>query len=486
MVKLAWLRPVPDLLEVETPTLPLERFQGVIAAERYERFMAAAERARRAFAGRTIWTVSSTARGGGVAEMLRSLIAYVRGAGIEARWLVIPGGPDFFRVTKRIHNHLHGAAGDGGHLDREARAVYEQTLQPTAEALAARVGPADIVLVHDPQPAGLIPLLRRVTPHVVWRCHVGIDTPNDLAREAWRFLLPYVQPAAAYVFSRASFAWEGLEPAKIRVIPPSIDPFSPKNHDLSRERVESILTVAGILDGGPTADAGFRREDGTEAWVSRRAELVEVARATIEDRLVLQVSRWDRLKDPVGVIRGFADHVAPHTDAHLVVAGPAIEAVADDPEGRQVLRESMEAWESVPAPAGRRVHLATLPMADSEENAAMVNALQRQAAVVVQKSLAEGFGLTVAEAMWKGRPVAASRIGGIQDQVEDGLTGVLLDDPSDLAEFGVRVRGLLEDPPLAERMGRAARERVRDHFLGPRHLMQYMDLLEELLRRSGA
>jgi trehalose synthase len=214
--------------------------------------------------------------------------------------------------------------------------------------------------------------------------------------------------------------------------------------------------------------------------------MVESSQATVGDRLVVQVSRWDGLKDPVGVIRGFADHVAPHTDAHLVLAGPAAEAVSDDPEGDQVLRDSLLAWEFLPPPVRDRVHLATLPMKDTEENATLVNALQRKAEVVVQKSLAEGFGLTVAEAMWKGRPVVASRIGGIQDQIEDGRTGLLISDPRDLAEYGAAVRSLLDDPERAARMGAAARERVRDYFLGPRHLMQYGELLERLVSPTGA
>jgi trehalose synthase len=474
------------LMEEPTAILSLERFQTVLPADRYERFMASGDRARRLLAGRTVWHVNSTAKGGGVAEMLRSLIAYTKGAGVDSRWLVIAGDPEFFRVTKRIHNHLHGAAGDGGELDEDARRTYEETLRPATASLANFVAPADIVVVHDPQPAGVIPVLVGITPNLIWRCHVGVDTPNDVARQAWRFLTPYVSPAAAYVFSRHHYAWEGLERSRIRVIPPSIDAFSPKNRDMTAEQVESILTAAGILAGGVESNPTFEREDAQPGRVSRRAVMLETAPATIGDRIVLQVSRWDHLKDPVGVIRGFADHVAPRSDAHLVLAGPAVEAVADDPEGLQVLRESKQAYEALSPAVKARVHLATLPMTDSEENAAMVNALQRKAEVVVQKSLAEGFGLTVAEAMWKGRPVVASRVGGIQEQIEDGRTGVLLDDPRDLAEYGAAVLGLLRDPLRAEVMGRAARERARDQYLAPRHLMQYVDLIESLLAGAPA
>ncbi len=194
--------------------------------------------------------------------------------------------------------------------------------------------------------------------------------------------------------------------------------------------------------------------------------------------MVLQVSRWDALKDPLGVIRGFADHVP---DAHLVVAGPSVTAVADDPEGEQVLRSAQRLREELPEQARRRLHLACLPMDDPEENAIIVNALQRHARVVVQKSLAEGFGLTVAEAMWKARPVVASRIGGIQDQIVDGTSGVLLDDPADLPAYGAAVAGLLADADRAERIGDAARERVRSDFLSSRSLLDYLRVAQAVL-----
>jgi trehalose synthase len=195
----------------------------------------------------------------------------------------------------------------------------------------------------------------------------------------------------------------------------------------------------------------------------------------------VQVSRWDRLKDPLGVLAGFAEHVRADEAPHLVLAGPDVTAVADDPEGAEVLAEVQAAWEGLPRAVRRRVHLALLPMGDTDENAVIVNALQRRADVVVQKSLAEGFGLTVSEAMWKGRPVVASDVGGIQDQIEDGRTGRLVE-AHDLAAFGARVSELLADPHGAERLGAAAQARVRDHFLGPRHLGQYVELLERVLR----
>jgi trehalose synthase len=471
---------------VEVPAVSPERFAAVLTAAQYERFQQSISAARRAFADRTIWNVNSTARGGGVAEMLRSLIGYVRGAGLDARWLTIPGDAEFFRVTKRIHNHLHGFAGDGGSLDQEAREAYERSLAPTADELAAMVRPGDLVILHDPQPAGLAWRVRRAGAIVVWRCHVGLDTPNRLVRHAWQFLLPYVRHARAYVFSRGSFVWAGLDPKRTVVIAPSIDAFSPKNVDLDEGQVRAILMAAGVLrsGAGQVATAHFTRLDGSRASIRHRVEAVDGAMAAHDDRLVVQVSRWDRLKDPLGVMRGFAEHVAPSEEAHLMLAGPAVAAVADDPEGAIVLHETVEAWQALPSATRERIHLVTVPMDDLEENAAIVNAIQHHATVAVQKSLAEGFGLTVAEAMWKGRPVVASRVGGIQEQIVDGRTGVLLDDPRDLAAFGAAVRTLLHDPDRAARIGAAAREEVRDHFLGPRHLMQYADLFVRLLGDS--
>jgi trehalose synthase len=469
---------------VTVGTLRLERFEAVLPAEPYEVVRSAAERAGHLLAGRVVWNVNSTARGGGVAEMLMSLLAYARGAGVDARWLVIPGSRSFFELTKRLHNHLHSVPGDGGELGESERGEYEGALAASSEALAESVDRRDVVIVHDPQPAGLIPRLEEIGVPVIWRCHVGIDNPGPLSRSAWSFLLPYIEPADAYVFSREAFVWDGLDRGRIELIAPVIDAFSAKNQELDPGAVEAILHVAGLNDGarpGPGRDPVFRREDGTPAAVRRCARLVEERPLRADDPMVLQVSRWDRLKDPLGVISGFAEHVVPETDAHLVYAGPAVDAVSDDPEGVAVLREAGELIASLDRRARERVHLACLPMDDVEENAAIVNALQRRADVVVQKSIAEGFGLTVAEAMWKARPVVASRIGGIQDQIVDGVSGILLENPTDLGPYGAAVRGLLQDRARAEAIGREAQHRVRDEFLAVRGLMQYLDLIERLI-----
>jgi trehalose synthase len=467
--------------EVDVTPLHLERYRSVLTPEGRDEFERAIARGQEMLRGRVVWSVNSTARGGGVAEMLRSLIGYVRAAQIDARWAVIGGEPDFFALTKRIHNRLHGSEGDGGPLGADEHALFERVATANADALEQQLSDGDVVLLHDPQTAGMVPALKERGLPVVWRAHIGLDLPNDLSREAWDFLRGYVEAADAIVFSREAFEWEGLDHDHVAIIPPSIDAFSPKNQKLGFTDIVAILRAAGLAAGeGQGAPPAFERLDGSTAVVRRRAKVTEAQPLLLDTPLVTQVSRWDRLKDPLGVLEGFAEHVAPSTGAHLALVGPDVAAVADDPEGAEVLAEVQHAWTRLSTEVRRRVHLVGLPLDDADENAAIVNALQRRSDVVVQKSIAEGFGLTVSEAMWKGRPVVAGRVGGIQDQIEDGETGYLVE-PHDLDAFGRRVAELLEDPPTAERIGAAAQARVRDHFLGPRHLEQWTDLLERVL-----
>jgi trehalose synthase len=317
---------------------------------------------------------------------------------------------------------------------------------------------------------------------VIWSCHVGIDQPNDLARTAWEFLRPDVEQADAYVFSRAAYCWEGLDRARLAVIAPCIDAFAPKNQALEPPTVAAILRTAGILEdpAATVGTPGFHRLDGSPGRVGRRAEMIQDQPIPPGVPLVVQVSRWDRLKDPVGVLQGFARHVPDALGAHLLLAGPAAASVSDDPEAGQVLQQVRRAGAALPRAARDRVHLACLPMEDLEENGAMVNAIQRRADVIVQKSLAEGFGLTVAEAMWKARPVLASRVGGIQDQIRHGHSGLLLADPSDLVSFGRAIQTLLIDPDQAQRMGEAAHRRVGQEYLAPRRLTQELDLIDRV------
>jgi trehalose synthase len=470
--------------EVYVGSMDPERFRAVLG-ERFGEVERGMEDGRELFRGRSIWHINSTARGGGVAELLQSLLAYVRGVGLDARWGVIHGDPAFFEVTKRIHNLLHGSPGDGGGLGADERELYEATLAPPAAELAELVTDRDIVFLHDPQTAGMVEALRPTGAVIVWRCHVGLDEANPHAHTAWDFLRPYVEQVDAYVFSRSDFVWEGIDRERTFIVAPSIDVFSAKNQDLDPETIEAILGRIGLTGDDPDGGGTFVRHDGSPGRVVRPAEIHQEMPVPDSAALVTQVSRWDRLKDPVGVLRGFAGQL-DGGDPHLVLAGPATAAVADDPEGAEVLDEVLAARRALPDDHRARTHIVCLPMDDIEENAAMVNAVQRRSQIVVQKSLAEGFGLTVAEAMWKGKPVVAGARGGIQDQISDGVSGILLEDPADLDEFAAAVRRLLDDEPLRIRMGSAARTEIEANFLGTRHLLQYLGMLRALLERRGA
>lgn len=468
------------LREVHVSPLPIDRFAPIVGEEAVREVREAA----RALEGRAIWNVNSTAAGGGVAEMLQSLVAYARGMGVDARWAVIDGSPDFFRVTKRLHNALHGERGDGSPLGEAERAVYEATLLPNAEDLLAVVRPGDVVILHDPQTAGLAPAMMRADAYVVWRSHIGVDEPSEETALGWSFLMPYVREVPRLVFSRAAFVPSGIDAAQTRIITPSIDPFTPKNAPLPAEIVRAILGRVGVVQApaGGVAPV-FTRADGTPGRVDHAADITRVGAPPSADApLVVQISRWDGLKDPIGVLRGFARLVAAGRDAgaELVLAGPTVGAVADDPDAAGVLDEIEHARRELPYAARRLVHVVCLPSYDIEEAGAVINALQRHAAIVVQKSLREGFGLTVTEAMWKARPVVAARVGGIQDQIEHGVNGLLVDDPSDLDAFAGALARVLADRGLARELGRRAEERVRERFLGIRQLAHSLAVIAEL------
>jgi trehalose synthase len=469
--------------EVEVKARRLELLSSILTPERARRLSASAVRAQATFGDRTIWHVSATAHGGGVAEMLQTLLAYGRGAQIENRWLVLNGEPEFFVITKRLHNLLHGDPGDGGPLGGDEHSCYERVAGTNLAEMVALIGTRDIVLLHDPQTAGMVDGLRATGVRVVWRCHVGRDTRNEQTDEAWAFLRPYIESADAFVFSREEYAPDWMDRKRLVVIPPSIDPFSAKNRELAPRTVSAVLATVGLVAGAePDGPVRFKRRDGSQGAVRHHTNLIVDGPAPSHDtRLILQVSRWDRLKDMAGVITAFVRMAADGPDdAHLVLAGPDVSGVTDDPEGAEVLAECRAHWRTVPKSMRWRVHLASIPMDDVDENAIIVNALQRHAYLVVQKSLVEGFGLTVTEAMWKARPMIASRVGGIQDQIVHERDGLLIDDPYDLDALAAAMARLLDDGDLADRLGAAGRARVHDEFLGDRHLAQYVDLFARL------
>ena len=465
---------------VDVPRRPVDQLEKLIGDERRERLMAAADWFRETLGDRTIWNVSSTAVGGGVAEMLHVLIGYTECLDIPVGWGVITGDSEFFVTTKRLHNQIHGEWA-GGPIRGSEAGHYVRMLAANTLELLERIRPGDIVLLHDPQTAGLAAPLVSAGAKLAWRCHIGVDWENDATNAAWAFLRPHLAAAQKYVFSRREYVPAWIAAENVAIIPPSIDPFSPKNQFLDDTTVQGILARIGVLDG-VTADNGasFMRGDGTLGVVSRPAQITGDSRPGRDDPLVVQVSRWDQLKDMSGVMQGFANYVAPTGTGYLLLVGPAVAGVADDPEGAAVFADCLLQWQELPAEVRRRVLLVTLPLDDAGENAAMVNALQRHATVIVQKSLAEGFGLTVAEGMWKARPVVGSAVGGIIDQIADG-TGILLPDARDLKAFGSVVRELLDDPAEANQMGRAAQVYIGEHYVGDLHLLRYAKLFGAML-----
>ncbi len=349
-----------------------------------------------------------------------------------------------------------------------------------AETLLGRVRPGDIAVLHDPQVAALAGPLRAAGLTTIWRCHVGADVRNDYTQAAWDFLRPYLEPVDAFVFSRPEYAPVPLHDGRVRICPPTIDPLSPKNQPLASHEVIGIASRIGLVAAddaaGAAQSAAMRRIRGA-ASITRLGAPIPT-----DSPLIVQVSRWDPLKDPIGMIDAFVRLDLDRHGCHLALVGPDVSGVTDDPEGQAVLAACVATWEALPPRERARIHLVSLPMDDPVENALMVNAIQRHATIVVQKSLAEGFGLTVTEAMWKARPVVASAVGGIRDQIDDGVHGYLLHDPADRDKLAAVLTSLLDAPRAAtDRLGQRAKARVRAEFLDDRQLLDWAELLDVVL-----
>jgi len=456
--------------EIPINPRPTDGFVEIIGQERTQQLAEALAVTRDLLGGATVWHVNSTAAGGGVSEMLQSVLSYPAAAGIRVRWIVI----------ERLHHLLHGSAGDGGQLGDEEHRLYERTIGPEERPLTTLVRAGDLVVLHDPQVLGLARCLSVRGATVIWSCHVGADEPNHETRRAWEFLLPYLTPTAAQTFTRAQYRWETLDPARVAVIPPCIDAFATKNKRLDDTAVGEILNAAGLVrDPQAGESAEFPRQDGSTGRVRNRVRMVQDAPLDPEAPIVCQISRWDPLKDHAGVMRAFAACVPPELGAQLVLAGPSPDSVDDDPESKETLAEIVATRDDLPPERRQRVHICSVPMDDLEENAAIINALQRRSGVIVQKSLAEGFGLTVAEAMWKGTPTIGSRVGGIQDQIESGESGLLVDPRSD-DELGSAIESLLSKPAAAAEMAENARQRVAERYLAPSYLIAQQSLIRRV------
>lgn len=367
--------------------------------------------------GWKLQNVNSTLKGGGVAEILSSLVPLLKELGVEASWKVIRGDTAFFEVTKAFHNALHGKPVE---ISPAMLETFRETTRKNIEAI--RLDEANTI-IHDPQPIGLIDLKSKVGGQWIWRCHVDVSVAQ---KAVWDFLKTYMVRYDAVIFSVPSFGRK--LPVVEWLIEPSIDPLSDKNVELD----------------GPTV-----------------AAILERFHIDPEKPIVLQVSRFDSLKDPVGVIELYR-LVRKKAECQLVLAGGAAD---DDPDGQMVLEEVRAKAADDPD-----IHILLLPPDSHRE----INALQRAASVVVQKSVREGFGLTVTEAMWKGKPVVASAVGGIRRQIINGVTGFLIESTEGAAH---RIRQILNDPKMAEGVGSAAKEMVRSRYLITRHLKDYLLLM---------
>ena len=481
-------RPGEALAEIPLETRRFRDLGRYLLEPMIERVRVAEQHAGELLGGRTVWVVNSTALGGGVAQLLRTLLPYWKGAGIDVRWVVLRGSGEFFGVTKRFHNQLQGQPGDGGVLGTEELTTLDRAALYHAEALASLVAPGDVVVLNDPQTAAMSGPLERAGASVIWSCHIGIDHDNEYSANAWRCLRPRLAGVRRFVFSRYTSLPEWLGGAETSIVTPGIDPGSTKNLPMPDGAARAILQHLGLAAGVPAAAPGYDGTGGSTAVLAGRPTVLDCDGAPDWDRdpVVVSLARWDRIKDPLGILDGFMERVLAATGAHLLLAGPDPGQVADDPEAEAVLAGVRERWRRLPPRARARVHVACLPLTSPEENAAMVNAIQRQAAVVVKKSLQEGFGLGVTEAMWKARPVVASAVGGHLDQVQGRHSG-LLADPADVGAFGDAIVELLQEPPLAARLGQAARERARALFLNDRHFVRWVEVFGSALeRRAGA
>jgi trehalose synthase len=473
---------VTVLHEVPIPLRPIERYVPILGGERMRRLQAARRVAVDSMAGHTIWNLTADATVTGVAELLRSALPYVAAAGVTNRWWTFDADPDFFRIMRRVRHGLEGSNGDGGPLCDADRRHCDAVLAPVAGELARLVRPGDVVALHHTDAAPLAEAMRAAGAVVVSHLYVGTDRHDEAVERSWSFLRPSLEAANAVVFATPVAAPEWIGPDRSAVIAPMLDVFSPKNQHLDAATQTAILVRAGLMNADVASAPVFERLDGTPAVVEHTAAVVRPEEPVPSDaRLVVQVSHWDRVKDMIGVLRAFAAFV-DDANAHLVLAGPEPDGFMLHPESREVFAECVDAWSGLRADARRRVHLACLPTNDTDENSVIVNALQRRADVVVQKSLAQGFSTAVAEAMLKARPIVASATGGMRGQITDRRHGLLVNDPTDPAAFAASVSELLTNPSLADELRTNAHARARDEYLLDRYFVRYVALLAQFVQ----
>ena len=408
---------------VHHPRAKIQDYVPVIGRSTIEELRALAER----LSGKVIQNINSTFTGGGVAEILTRMVPLLNQLGVDARWTTIKGSEEFFSVTKKFHNALHGRKET---ILSEDFSLFLEVNKKNIEELKFQ---GDIIFIHDPQPAALITEKKELGGKWIWRCHIDVSNPD---KKVWEFLRNFVIEYDAAVFSSPNFTQQlpNLpDGSQVRqfLISPSIDPLSDKNKELPSEVIDSVLDKYGLDKDKP---------------------------------IIAQISRFDYLKDPIGVIQAF-EMVRKSIDCQLVLAGGT---ATDDPESEKVLEEVRERASGSPD-----IHILLIPPESDIE----INALQRAATVILQKSIKEGFGLTVTEALWKGKPVVASAVGGIQLQVKNKFTGLLC---HSIEGAAYAIKRLLSNPEYADWLGKNAREHVRQNFLITRHLKDYLLLFISL------
>jgi len=394
----------------------LKDYEPIVGSETLDELRVIADKTKNL----TVQNINSTAVGGGVAEILNRMIPLLQELGVRAKWDVIKGGEKFYKVTKKFHNALHGKEQD---ITADDFAVFLETGEMNNQALAMD---SDVLFVHDPQPITLVNQKKNRKGKWIWRCHIDVSNPDE---KVWNFLQPFIEQYDASVFSAPSFSRE--LPIRQFLISPSIDPLSDKNKELSKSEIDNIMNRFGLDPEKP---------------------------------MVTQISRFDYLKDPVGVIEAF-ETVQRNIDCQLVLAGGD---ATDDPEGAEVLAKVREKAADNPD-----IHILAIPSGSDLE----INALQRASTVVMQKSLKEGFGLTVSEALWKGCPVVASSVGGITLQITHKYSGLLCHSVEGAA---YAVKQLLQNPDYAKKLGENGKEHVRQNFLLTRHVRDYLLLFLSL------
>lgn len=402
------------------PRSRLQDYEAIVGRSSIEELKMLAEK----FSGRVVQIINSTFIGGGVSEILERMVPLLNQLGVDARWDVITGNEEFFDVTKKFHNALHGRPEK---ISSKDFALFSEVTQRNLEKMKFY---GDIIFVHDPQPAGLIAKKKEIGKKWIWRCHIDVSNPD---KKVWKFLRNFIVEYDAAVFSAPNFSQQ--LPIRQFLITPSIDPLSDKNKELDPETISNVLTKYGLIPDKP---------------------------------MIAQISRFDRLKDPLGVIEAF-EMVRKSIDCQLVLAGGT---ATDDPECTEVYHEVKKQAEGNPD-----IHILLVPPESDIE----INALQRAATIVIQKSLKEGFGLTISEALWKSKPVVASAVGGIPLQIKNKLTGLLCYTVEGAA---YALKQLLANPEYANRLGQNGREHVKQNFLITGHLKYYLLLFLALDQKS--